>query len=48
MVKQQLYKRWADGLTKEDRYAMMLEGVRAVASSALVAVDKGRIDRLGE
>jgi aminoglycoside phosphotransferase (APT) family kinase protein len=48
VVAQQLYKRWADGLTKEDRYAMMLEGVRAVASSALVAVDKGRIDRLAE
>jgi aminoglycoside phosphotransferase (APT) family kinase protein len=48
VVAQQLYKRWADGLTKEDRYAMMLEGVRAVASSALVAVDKGRIERLAE
>jgi aminoglycoside phosphotransferase (APT) family kinase protein len=47
VVAQQLYKRWFDGLTKEDRYSMMLEGVKAVASSALVAVDKGRIDRLG-
>ncbi|HEY6463284.1 MAG TPA: phosphotransferase family protein, partial [Polyangiaceae bacterium] len=48
VVAQQLYKRWVDGLTKEERYAMMIEGVRAVAPSALVAVDKGRIDRLGE
>ena len=48
VVAQQLYKRWVDGLTKEERYAMMLEGVRAVASSALVAIDKGRIDRLAE
>ena len=48
VVAQQLYKRWVDGLTREDRYALMLEGVRAVATSALVAVDKGRIDRLGE
>jgi aminoglycoside phosphotransferase (APT) family kinase protein len=48
VVAQQLYKRWVDGFTKEDRYAMMLEGVQAVATSALVAVDKGRIDRLGE
>ncbi len=47
VVAQQLYKRWVDGLTREDRYAMMLEGVRAVATSALVAVEKGRIDRLG-
>ncbi|HEY8039046.1 MAG TPA: phosphotransferase family protein [Polyangiaceae bacterium] len=48
VVAQQLYKRWVDGLTKEERYATMLEGVRAVATSALVAVEKGRIDRLGE
>jgi aminoglycoside phosphotransferase (APT) family kinase protein len=48
VVAQQLYKRWVDGATKEERYAMMLEGVRAVATAALVAVDKGRIDRLGE
>lgn len=48
VVAQQLYKRWLDGLTKEERYGAMLEGVRAVASSALVAIDKGRIDRLAE
>ena len=48
VVAQQLYKRWVDGHTKEERYAMMIEGVRAVATAALVAVDKGRIDRLGE
>ncbi len=48
VVAQQLYKRWVDGHTREERYAMMIEGVRAVATSALVAIDKGRIDRLGE
>jgi aminoglycoside phosphotransferase (APT) family kinase protein len=48
VVAQQLYKRWVDGHTKEERYAAMLEGVRAVASSALVAIDKGRIDQLGD
>jgi aminoglycoside phosphotransferase (APT) family kinase protein len=48
VVAAQLYKRWVDGHTREERYAMMLEGVRAVASSALVAIDKGRIDRLAE
>ena len=48
VVAQQLYKRWKDGLTKEDRYAVMLAGVQAVTSSALVAIEKGRIDRLGE
>ena len=41
VVAQQLYKRYIDGLTKEDRYAVMLEGVRAVAAAALVAIDKG-------
>jgi aminoglycoside phosphotransferase (APT) family kinase protein len=48
VVAQQLYKRYHDGLTKEERYAPMLEGVRAVTSAALVAIDKGRIDRLNE
>jgi aminoglycoside phosphotransferase (APT) family kinase protein len=48
VVAQQLYKRYVDGHTKEERYAGMLEGVRAVASAALVAVEKGRIDQLGE
>jgi aminoglycoside phosphotransferase (APT) family kinase protein len=48
VVAQQLYRRWVDGHTKEERYAAMLEGVRAVATSALVAIDKGRIDRLSE
>ena len=48
VVAQQLYRRYKDGLTKEERYAPMLEGVRAVTSSALHAVAKGRIDRLGE
>jgi aminoglycoside phosphotransferase (APT) family kinase protein len=48
VVAQQLYKRYHDGLTKEERYAPMLEGVRAVTSAALVAIDKGRIDRLSE
>jgi len=48
VVAQQLYRRWVDGLTKEERYAMIGEAVRAVASSALVAIDKRRIDRLGD
>ncbi len=48
VVAQQLYKRYVDGLTKEDRYAAMLMGVQAVTAGALMAVDKGRIDRLGE
>ena len=48
VVAQQLYRRYRDGLTKEERYAPMLEGVRAVSSAALLAIEKGRIDRLNE
>jgi aminoglycoside phosphotransferase (APT) family kinase protein len=48
VVAQQLYKRWVDGVTKEDRYSIMLEAVKAVATSALVAIDKGSLERLGE
>jgi aminoglycoside phosphotransferase (APT) family kinase protein len=46
VVAQQLYKRYKDGLTKEERYAPMLEGVKAVTTAALHAIDKGRIDHL--
>lgn len=48
VVAQQLYRRYKDGLTKEERYAAMLEGVRAVTQAALVAIEKGRIDRLAD
>ncbi|GAC1353370.1 MAG: phosphotransferase family protein [Polyangiales bacterium] len=48
VVAQQLYKRWKDGVTREERYAVMGEGVRAVSAAALHAIDKGRIDRLAE
>jgi aminoglycoside phosphotransferase (APT) family kinase protein len=44
VVAQQLYKRYKDGLTKEERYAPMLEGVRAVTSSALGAIERGTIE----
>jgi aminoglycoside phosphotransferase (APT) family kinase protein len=48
VVAQQLYKRYVEGLTKEPRYSVMLAGVQALGSAALMAIDKGRIDRLGE
>jgi aminoglycoside phosphotransferase (APT) family kinase protein len=48
VVAQQLYKRYVDGLTKDERFASMLMKVQAVASIALVAIDKRRIDRLGD
>jgi aminoglycoside phosphotransferase (APT) family kinase protein len=48
VVAQQLYRRYKDGLTKEERYALMLEGVRSVAAAAQFALEKGRIEMLGE
>jgi aminoglycoside phosphotransferase (APT) family kinase protein len=48
VISQQLYKRYVDGLTTEERYVYMLASVRSVTASALIAVDKGRIDRLAE
>jgi len=48
VVAQQLYKRYVDGLTKDDRFSAMLAGVQAVATAALVAIEKNRIDRLAE
>jgi aminoglycoside phosphotransferase (APT) family kinase protein len=48
VVKQQLYKRWLEELTTDERFGGMLEGVRAVSTAALLAVEKGRIDRLGD
>jgi aminoglycoside phosphotransferase (APT) family kinase protein len=46
VVAQQLYKRYADGLTTEERYSVMLAGVHAFSNAALIAIDKGRIDKL--
>jgi aminoglycoside phosphotransferase (APT) family kinase protein len=34
VVAQQIYKRWKDGLTKDDRFAQMILGVRAMARQA--------------
>jgi aminoglycoside phosphotransferase (APT) family kinase protein len=34
VVAQQIYKRWKDGLTKDDRFARMILGVRAMAGQA--------------
>jgi aminoglycoside phosphotransferase (APT) family kinase protein len=48
VIAQQLYKRYVDGLTKDDRFSVMLAGVQAVATAALVAIEKNRIDRLSE
>jgi aminoglycoside phosphotransferase (APT) family kinase protein len=48
VVAQQLYRRYVDGLTRDARLGALLEGVKALTVAAMQAIDKGRIDRLGE
>ena len=43
VVAQQLYKRYAEGLTEEPRYALMIEGVKSVARMAVIAMERGTI-----
>lgn len=44
VVAQQLYRRYAMGLTKEPRYALMLEGVKGLSRAAVRVVETERID----
>ncbi len=46
VVAQQLYQRFARGLTQEPRYAMMIEGVKGLTRVAVEAVERDRIDVL--
>lgn len=48
VVAQQLYQRFTKGLTTEPRYALMIEGVRGLTRVAVEAVERDRIDVLGE
>ncbi len=43
VVAQQLYKRYAEGLTEEPRYALMIEGVKSVSRMAIVAIERRSI-----
>ena len=47
VIAQQIYYRYAQGLTKDDRFAAMIAGVRILATQAARAIELGRIDRLG-
>ncbi|MBN8614423.1 MAG: phosphotransferase family protein [Deltaproteobacteria bacterium] len=46
VVAQQLYQRYARGLTQEPRYAFMIEGVKGLTRTAVRAVENDRIDVL--
>ena len=47
VILQQIYARYKKGLTKDPRFAMMLEGVKLVGRQATRALERNRIDRLG-
>jgi aminoglycoside phosphotransferase (APT) family kinase protein len=47
VIVQQIYKRWADGHTRDPRFATLIDWVRVVGAQAARALEKGRIDRLG-
>lgn len=47
VVGQQLYQRYARGLTKEPRYALMIEGVRGLSRAGVQVIASERIDVIG-
>jgi aminoglycoside phosphotransferase (APT) family kinase protein len=48
VIVQQIYKRYVEGHTRDPRFATLGEWVRAVAGQAARALERGRIDRLGD
>jgi aminoglycoside phosphotransferase (APT) family kinase protein len=46
VIAQQIYYRYKQGLTKDERFASMIGAVRILARTAARAIDKNRIDRL--
>jgi aminoglycoside phosphotransferase (APT) family kinase protein len=48
VIVQQIYKRYVEGHTRDPRFATLIHWVRVMAHQAERALEKGRIDRLGE
>ena len=48
VIVQQIYKRYVEGHTRDPRFASLIHWVRVMAHQAERALEKGRIDRLGE
>jgi aminoglycoside phosphotransferase (APT) family kinase protein len=46
VIAQQIYYRYKQGLTKDERFAAMISGVQILAWQAARAIELGRIDRL--
>jgi aminoglycoside phosphotransferase (APT) family kinase protein len=47
-IAQQIYYRYVKGFTKDERFAAMIHGVQVLGRQAARAIEKGRIDRLGD
>jgi aminoglycoside phosphotransferase (APT) family kinase protein len=47
-IAQQIYLRWTKGLTRDERFGALILAVAALGRQAARAIDRGRIDRLGE
>jgi aminoglycoside phosphotransferase (APT) family kinase protein len=47
VIAQQIYFRYKQGLTQDERFAAMISGVQILAAQAARATELGRIDRLG-
>jgi aminoglycoside phosphotransferase (APT) family kinase protein len=48
VIAQQIYYRYKQGLTRDERFAAMIDAVRLLGRTAAQAIDKNRIDRLEE
>ena len=46
VIAQQIYYRYQQGLTKDERFAALIGAVRILAHTAAQAISRGRIDRL--
>jgi len=46
VIAQQIYYRYRQGLTKDERFAGLIDAVRILGRTASRAIEKGRIDRL--
>jgi aminoglycoside phosphotransferase (APT) family kinase protein len=47
VIAQQIYYRYKQGLTQDERFAAMISGVQILSCQAARAIELGRIDRLG-
>jgi aminoglycoside phosphotransferase (APT) family kinase protein len=47
VIVQQIYRRYKQGISHDERFAGLIVMVRVLGQSAVRAIEKGRIDRLG-